>query len=132
MKRVHIGDLPKLQSIDLGDNVFNCLIDVIQEGDGGSQEDVDSDREDVESDREDADSDQEDLDSSQEESDSNHDESNSNHEDNTQVTSQHNLQPQIILTMKSMFYCVLYQRSSCIIIIQRRRVLLFQLQRCHS
>ena len=117
-------DLPKLQSIELGDNVFGS-IDGVQEGDGGSQEGIDNDRED--SGQEDVGGNQEDIGSHQEESDNNQDES-----DNAQPTSQNILQPQIILTMKSMFYCILHQRSSCVILIQRRRILFFQLQLCDS
>ena len=87
-------DLPKLQSIELGDNVFSYSIDIVQEGDGGSQEVIDSDRED---------SSQEDIGSHQEESDNSQEDT-----DNAQVSSQNNLHPQIILTMKSMFYCILH------------------------
>ena len=87
-------DLPKLQSIELGDNVFRYSIDIVQEGDGGSQEVIDSDRED---------SSQEDIGSHQEESDNSQEDT-----DNAQVSSQNNLHPQIILTMKSMFYCILH------------------------
>ena len=99
-------DLPKLQSIELGDNVFSYSIDIVQEGDGGSQEVIDSDREDssqevIDSDRED--SSQEDIGSHQEESDNSQEDT-----DNAQVSSQNNLHPQIILTMKSMFYCILH------------------------
>ena len=94
-------DLPKLQSIELGDNVFSYSIDIVQEGDGGSQEVIDSDRED--SSQEDVGGNQEDIGSHQEESDNSQEDT-----DNAQVTSQNNLHPQIILTMKSMFYCILH------------------------
>ena len=94
-------DLPKLQSIELGDNVFSYSIDIVQEGDGGSQEVIDSDRED--SSQEDVGGNQEDIGSHQEESDNSQEDT-----DNTQVSSQNNLHPQIILTMKSMFYCILH------------------------
>lgn len=94
-------DLPKLQSIELGDNVFSYSIDIVQEGDGGSQEVIDSDRED--SSQEDVGGNQEDIGSHQEESDNSQEDT-----DNAQVTSQNNLHPQIILTMKSIFYCILH------------------------
>lgn len=94
-------DLPKLQSIELGDNVFSYSIDIVQEGDGGSQEVIDSDRED--SSQEDVGGNQEDIGSHQEESDNSQEDT-----DNAQVSSQNNLHPQIILTMKSMFYCILH------------------------
>ena len=94
-------DLPKLQSIELGDNVFSYSIDIVQEGDGGSQEVIDSDRED--SSQEDVGGTQEDIGSHQEESDNSQEDT-----DNAQVSSQNNLHPQIILTMKSMFYCILH------------------------
>lgn len=55
----------------------------------------------VTSDRED--SSQEDIGSHQEESDNSQEDT-----DNAQVSSQNNLHPQIILTMKSMFYCILH------------------------
>ena len=94
-------DLPKLQSIELGDNVFSYSIDIVQDGDGGSQEVIDSDRED--SSQEDVGGNQEDIGSHQEESDNSQEDT-----DNAQVSSQNNLHPQIILTMKSMFYCILH------------------------
>lgn len=94
-------DLPKLQSIELGDNVFRYSIDIVQEGDGGSQEVIDSDRED--SSQEDVGGNQEDIGSHQEESDNSQEDT-----DNAQVSSQNNLHPQIILTMKSMLYCILH------------------------
>ena len=94
-------DLPKLQSIELGDNVFSYSFDIVQEGDGGSQEVIDSDRED--SSQEDVGGNQEDIGSHQEESDNSQEDT-----DNAQVSSQNNLHPQIILTMKSMFYCILH------------------------
>ena len=94
-------DLPKLQSIELGDNVFSYSIDIVQEGDGGSQEVIDSDRED--SSQEDVGGNQEDIGSHQEESDNSQEDT-----DNAQVSSQNNLHPQIILTMKSIFYCILH------------------------
>ena len=106
-------DLPKLQSIELGDNVFSYSIDIVQEGDGGSQEVIDSDREDssqevIDSDRED--SSQEDVGGNQEDIGSHQEESDNSQEDtdNAQVYSQNNLHHQIILTMKSMFYCILH------------------------
>ena len=93
-------DLPKLQSIELGDNVFSYSIVIVQEGDGGSQEVIDSDRED--SSQEDVGGNQEDIGSHQESDNSQED------TDNAQVSSQNNLHPQIILTMKSIFYCILH------------------------
>ena len=106
-------DLPKLQSIELGDNVFSYSIDIVQEGDGGSQEVIDSDRdggsqEVIDGDRED--SSQEDVGGNQEDIGSHQEESDNSQEDtdNAQVSSQNNLHPQIILTMKSMFYCILH------------------------
>lgn len=94
-------DLPKLQSIELGDNVFSYSIDIVQEGDGGSQEVIDSDRDGGS--QEDVGGNQEDIGSHQEESDNSQEDT-----DNAQVTSQNNLHPQIILTMKSIFYCILH------------------------
>ena len=105
-------DLPKLQSIELGDNVFSYSIVIVQEGDGGSQEVIDSDRdggsqEVIDSDRED--SSQEDVGGNQEDIGSHQESDNSQEDtDNAQVSSQNNLHPQIILTMKSIFYCILH------------------------
>ena len=77
-------DLPKLQSIELGDNVFSYSIDIVQEGDGGSQEVIDSDRdggsqEVIDSDRED--SSQEDVGGNQEDIGSHQEESDNSQED---------------------------------------------------